>query len=242
MYESLYTHGHRIKNLMGLAGNRLRRLARRTEDPDLAREMQDLVTDQAGIYEQWVAYLRTMKPDTVSPSLVDLAPLVRQAAEAVAGQRPEGTLSFTTQEHLPRIKADPAMLREAITNVVLNAFDAIGPGGKVAVQTGFDGEANAVFVEVEDDGAGIPEDLRDRIFDPGFSTREQGNGYGLSICSRIVAAHRGTVRVASREGEGTVFRIDLPVDVEIPAEEEAIGLLSAVPEPASHPIAEEFLE
>jgi len=65
-------------------------------------------------------------------------------------------------------------------------------------------------VEIEDDGPGISDDHLQYIFDPGFTTKKQGNGYGLSIARRIVHAHHGELRVKSRLGHGTVFRLDLP--------------------------------
>ena len=92
------------------------------------------------------------------------------------------------------------MLSEAVTNLTLNAIEAVETGGRVTVQVGTDAERGSIYVEVEDNGPGIPEHLQTRIFDPGFSTRKRGNGYGLSICTRIATAHRGTLRVISRPG------------------------------------------
>ncbi|MYK41146.1 MAG: hypothetical protein F4049_13115 [Gemmatimonadetes bacterium] len=73
-------------------------------------------------------------------------------------------------------------------------------------------EQSLVFIEVEDDGPGIEEEHLELIFEPGFTTRERGNGYGLSIARRIVQAHQGVLRVKSRKGHGTVFRLDLPLN------------------------------
>ena len=70
----------------------------------------------------------------------------------------------------------------------------------------------------------------------------EGSGYGLSICSRIIAAHRGSLRVMSQPGAGTVFRIDLPIDFELASEEARISLQGMPTEASRHPIAEEFME
>ena len=77
---------------------------------------------------------------------------------------------------------------------------------------GYDQERSLVFIEVEDDGPGIDEEYLELVFDPGFTTRERGNGYGLSIARRIAQAHHGALRVKSRKGHGTVFRLDLPLN------------------------------
>ncbi|HIC68414.1 MAG TPA: hypothetical protein EYO90_02660, partial [Candidatus Latescibacteria bacterium] len=78
-----------------------------------------------------------------------------------------------------------------------------------------DPEAAVVFIEVEDDGPGIASEHIEHVFDPGFTTKKQGNGYGLSIARRIVHAHRGELRVKSRVGHGSVFRLDVPVNAEV---------------------------
>ena len=183
-----------------------------------------------------------MKPDTISPTLVDLPSLIRNTVAHIEGQSTSRSLSFATEDRVPQVKADSAMLREAVTNLVLNALQATEESGTVSVQTGFDPARTSVFIEVEDDGPGIAEASQIRIFDPGFSTREKGNGYGLSICSRIISAHRGTLRLISQEGAGAVFRIDLPIDFEVLSEEETIRLSRSSGDRSSHPIVEEFLE
>jgi anti-sigma regulatory factor (Ser/Thr protein kinase) len=243
VYESLYTHGHRIKNLMGLSGNRLRRIARDLDKGDnVTDRLTTLVGEQEQVYDQWVAYLRTMKPDTISPTLVDLPALIRETVLELEGQNPNRHLTFVTEERVSQLKADAVMLREAFTNLALNALQAIEQDGHVSVQTGFDPQRTSVFIEVEDDGPGIPESEQNRVFDPGFSTREKGNGYGLSICSRIVSAHKGSLRLISQEGAGAVFRIDLPIDFEVMSEEETIRWQRSSGDGSSDPIAEEFLE
>ena len=243
VYESLYTHGHRIKNLMGVAGSRMRRLIR--DQPPGAGTLdglKEIAREQERVYDQWVAYLRSMVQNPMNLTLVDVPRLVQNSTETVSVQKGEKTLRFASEERVPQVKADPGMLREAVTNLILNAIEAIDGEGKVTVQTGYDPERASVYIEVEDNGPGIPEELQARIFDPGYSTREKGNGYGLSICSRIVSAHRATLRIISQTGAGAVFRIDLPVDFELASEEESVGLLRSLPEASRDPIAEEFIE
>lgn len=243
VYESLYTHGHRIKNLMGLSGSKMRRTLRNLpESAPGIEELQEIAQDQEQVYHQWVAYLRSMKQEAMSLTLVNVVRLIQQAVEVIKPRAGQKEVTFAAESKVPQVKADAAMLSESVTNLVLNAIDAIPESGRVAIQVGADGERNSVYIEVEDNGPGIPDELQQRIFDPGFSTREQGNGYGLSICSRIVAAHRGTLRLISQEGAGAVFRIDLPIDFEVSSEEESIGVQRTLADASSDPIAEEFVE
>lgn len=243
VYESLYTHGHRIKNLMGLSGSRMRRTLRKlpNDAPGMA-DLKEIAQDQEQVYHQWVDYLRSMKQETMSLTLVNVVVLIQRAVEGVKPRAGQKEVTYVAEQQVPPIKADAAMLSESVTNLVLNAIDAVSDAGRVAIQVGTDGERNSVYIEVEDNGPGIPDDLQKRIFDPGFSTREQGNGYGLSICSRIVAAHRGTLRLISQEGKGAVFRIDLPIDFEVSSEEDSIGLQRPLADKSRDPIAEEFVK
>jgi signal transduction histidine kinase len=225
---------------MGLVGSRMRRYIRNAA-PE-AGELKAIAGEQERIFDQWVAYLRSMKQDTMNVALTDVQDLVQRAVEAVRPRSGARALHYATEPSLPQVKADPAMLREAVTNLVVNALEAVQEDGRVGVQTGYDAGSAAVYIEVEDNGPGISRAEQARVFDPGYSTKPKGNGYGLSICSRIVAAHRGDLRVISRPGAGAVFRIDLPVDFEIVLEEESIGLQPVQLDRPRGPLTEEFIE
>ena len=241
--ESLYTRGHQIKNLMGLVGSRTRRLIRRVPQKDtVLDDLRNIARDQEHIYDQWVAYLRSMKQDPLNPSLVDIPQLVGKIKETISTRTGGAALRFASEPQVPQVKVDPGMLREAVTNLILNALDAVDEDGAVTVQAGYDNKRASVFVEVEDNGPGISEAIQARIFDPGFSTKEKGNGFGLSICSRIVSAHRGSLRMISRPGAGAVFRIDLPVDFELASGTESIGWSGDPISTSRLPLAEEFIE
>ena len=224
-YEGLYTKGHQLKNLMGILGSRLRGLVRKVRgETQWEEELANLTREQERFYEEWVGFLGAMKPEQVHPVQAEPARLVRRVVEAVKIQADTSEISVRVQEDLPRIEADERMIREAVTNLTLNALDALGEeGGKVVIGVGFDEEQAMVYVEVEDDGPGIAPEHLEFIFDPGFTTKEQGNGYGLSIARRIVRAHHGELRVKSRVGHGTIFRLDLPVNSDAGGSEEALG-------------------
>ncbi len=115
---------------------------------------------------------------------------------------------------LPVIQADPEGLRTCLLNVVINALQATPPGGSLTIEAEGatnDVEAPMVSVSFHDTGCGIARPDLERIFEPYFSTREAGVGLGLAITRRIVQDHGGEIRVDSEPGEGTTFRIDLPV-------------------------------
>ncbi|WP_305805221.1 ATP-binding protein [Stenotrophomonas sp. YIM B06876] len=112
---------------------------------------------------------------------------------------------------LPMIECLPSELNQVYMNLLLNAGHAIAERGNIVVTTGVDGDE--VFVEFEDNGAGISPELRQRIFDPFFTTKPvgSGTGLGLSISYGIINKHHGRIDLDSTPGEGSRFRIVLPV-------------------------------
>ena len=213
VYEGFYTKGHRIKNLMGIIGSRLRGLGRKAEGAQQG-ELNRLGGEYEALYDEWVGFLEAMKTDKIHPAVIDLGRLVRRVVAGFDRQTWKAAIQTRVQAGLPRVEADERMLREAITNLCLNALEILEEkrGGRVVLGAGYDAEQSLVFVEVEDDGPGIEEEHLELIFEPGFTTRERGNGYGLSIARRIAQAHQGVLRVKSRKGHGTVFRLDLPLN------------------------------
>lgn len=113
--------------------------------------------------------------------------------------------------NLPLVECLPSELNQVYMNLLLNAGQAIGERGTIVVSTGQDGEE--VWIEFKDSGAGIPADLLQRIFDPFFTTKPvgSGTGLGLSISYGIINKHHGRIDVSSSVGEGSTFRIVIPV-------------------------------
>jgi CheY-like chemotaxis protein/anti-sigma regulatory factor (Ser/Thr protein kinase) len=110
---------------------------------------------------------------------------------------------------VPRVEGHPAELREVLTNLILNALDALPDGGTLSLVTRAVG--NHVEIVVADSGVGMPEAVRRRIFEPFFTTKgPRGTGLGLAMAYGIVTRHGGQITVESQEGRGTEFTIRLP--------------------------------
>ena len=127
---------------------------------------------------------------------------------------------------LPEVECLPSQLNQVFMNLMVNSAHAMGEErGKITVRTGCMGELKgSVWLEFSDNGSGIPEDIQARIFDPFFTTKPvgKGTGLGLSLSYGIIQKHNGTISVKSKPGEGTTFRIELPVKhVETEAETSA---------------------
>lgn len=113
---------------------------------------------------------------------------------------------------LPMIRGNPQQIEQVIMNVLINASHSIENKGSINIKTY--AENRQVLVEITDSGMGIPKEIIDKIFDPFFTTKEvgKGTGLGLSIVYGIIEEHKGKIEVESKVGEGTRFRIRLPVD------------------------------
>jgi signal transduction histidine kinase len=118
---------------------------------------------------------------------------------------------------LPQVLCYPNQLNQVFLNILVNAAQAIEGAGEIRIRTRVvpaGGAAGSVVVEITDSGAGIPPQILNKIFDPGFTTKGVGvgTGLGLAICYRIVANHQGRIEVDSEVGKGSTFRIILPLE------------------------------
>jgi signal transduction histidine kinase len=124
------------------------------------------------------------------------------------------TVAVERPGRLPAIWADPEQFKEVLVNLLVNACEAMSGGGAVVISEAVgldDALGRVVRVTVQDNGPGIPASIRDKVFQPFFSTKEEGTGLGLSIAARIVEEHGGWLRLRSGEGEGAAFVITLPL-------------------------------
>jgi two-component system NtrC family sensor kinase len=122
-------------------------------------------------------------------------------------------LQEALSESLPPVECDANQIQQVILVLMVNASEAMPKGGALEVATSFDTAGGQAAVSVKDSGSGIPADVLPRIFDPFFTTKEDQNrtGLGLAVAHSIVEQHAGEISVRSTPGEGTEFRVALPV-------------------------------
>jgi PAS domain S-box-containing protein len=155
----------------------------------------------------------------IFPMRIDLHSILESAISEIASAAEERHINIRKefQNNVPEVEADPKRLRHAVRNLLDNAVKFNREGGEINVHLTMRKDINAVEVCVGDTGIGIPEKHLDKVFDhfyqvDGSLTRRYGGtGLGLTVAKEIIEAHNGTIRVESREGEGSKFCFTLPV-------------------------------
>jgi two-component system nitrogen regulation sensor histidine kinase NtrY len=213
---------HEIKNPLTpiqLSAERIRRrfrdkLAADADDTRVFDECVDTITSHVeGMKVLVNEFSQFARLPSANPQPGDLDSLVQEAVASYAGA---SGVRFRVDcaGDLPKIDFDREQLRRVLTNLVDNAcaaVQALPGGGEVAVSTRLDHARETVRIEVADDGVGIADADRARIFEPYYSTKPDGTGLGLAIVARIVADHHGYVRAQRNSPRGSRFVVELPV-------------------------------
>jgi len=157
------------------------------------------------------------RPTPVTAQTTDVAALITKTLKMIDARLYKQKVGLTEAlaPHLPPIHADAQQLEQVLVNLYLNALDAMLGGGHLTVSAQLDGNddfSKEVVISVADTGHGVPREDLAKIFQPFFTARKKaGMGLGLSICERIIKNHGGKIEVESEQGQGTLFRIRLPV-------------------------------
>ncbi|HEY7501449.1 MAG TPA: ATP-binding protein [Vicinamibacterales bacterium] len=204
---------HEVRNpLAGLRAS-LQVLDRRVAEPrdrDVIAAMIQRIDGLNEKVDDLLLYARP-KPPRLQP--VDLAPMLRDVAAGaqVATGREGHPIRVSGSEGIT-VRADPDMLRAALLNLAMNACQAAGTDDvTVHVAAG-----NACSIAICDRGHGIPSEIRDRVFEPFFTTRAGGTGLGLAIVKRLLELQEGSVVLQERPGGGTIARVTIPLVLRTP--------------------------
>ncbi|MEM4245984.1 MAG: PAS domain S-box protein, partial [Candidatus Bathyarchaeia archaeon] len=200
-----------MMNTTYLAGEYLESILKHA-DPQVSKEVKGLCStmqEQIDYMNKIVSDLQDFaKPLTPQLSEIDLQQLARETVSTV--KRPENVeVLFDIQEGLGRVRADAAMMKRALTNLITNAIQSMPNGGSLTISVRR--ERDGAVIGIADTGVGISEENLSRLFQPFFTTKAKGQGLGLAVTKRIVEAHGGEIKVKSRVGVGTLFTIKIPI-------------------------------
>jgi signal transduction histidine kinase len=205
---------HEIRTALGVLGSSAQMLERSLpeEGGAEAAELAGMIRAEVGRLGGVVNDLLTL--DRVRPlelEAVRASELLTRAAEFVAPQASEKGVTLATVEAGGEalLSCDAELMYQVAVNLVVNAIQALQPGGRIELR-GLAPVGGLGGFEVADDGPGVPDEIRDRIFQPFVTARARGVGLGLTFVKRVVHDHRGTVELESRPGEGTRVHVKLP--------------------------------
>ena len=152
--------------------------------------------------------------------LVPLSPAILADAAVdsfLAGEQSEVEIRAHVSDALPEIMVDETQIVQVLTNLFINASQAMseaGVGDRIALSAGVSEDGRHLRFEVQDNGPGVPPDIAGKIFDPLFTTKAagKGTGVGLALCNRIIASHGGTISLAEGDALGACFAVELPIN------------------------------
>jgi two-component system nitrogen regulation sensor histidine kinase NtrY len=212
---------HEIKNPLTpiqLSAQRLRRRYQGSigEDDPVFDECTRMIIKQVEELKTLVnEFSNFARMPASNPTINDLNEVVAEAL--VLFQEGHRDIIFSTHpdETLPKFSLDREQVKRVIINLLDNAVAATGTGGLIELATTYSPSLQLATLTVSDNGCGIPDEDKPRLFEPYFSTKKSGTGLGLAIVSTIVSDHNGYIRVRDNEPRGTRFIVELPVAGEI---------------------------
>jgi signal transduction histidine kinase len=219
---------HEVKNPLAgievMAGLLRRRVA---DDTDAQALLNDIISEAKVANAIVIEVLEFVRPLRLQVERTAIAQVLHDAVTMAERKVNRGgvTVTLDIQEQLPLIRADHHQLCQLFGNLLINALEALGGAGTIAITAGQGLEyqepvavtrgrdpAATLVIDIVDDGPGVPPEIAERVFNPFFTTKPQGSGLGLAIVRKIVDAHDGHIDLTSAPGLGTRFRVTLPLN------------------------------
>ncbi len=211
---------HEIRNPLVAIRTFTQLLPERYDDPEFRNGFQGLALKEVdricGLINDLLSFARPSKPNVAPENISDV---VENIARILESQAKEKNVEITREFDLrvPKVWIDKEQMKQVFMNLILNAIQAMKGGGSIVISTRISARNNdelikeCVQVEIRDTGVGIPEENLEHIFDPFFTSKDEGSGLGLAVSHQIVQEHGGFLTVESTVGKGTTFFVHVPV-------------------------------
>lgn len=174
--------------------------------PEVRTKCRDIIDETDRVTGQLNEFINYSKPREVRRAATDLNAVAAEVARTLTNDLDEKKLALQSLIEPIFIEADEQLLRQALFNLVINAVQAVPNGGEIRIRAARRNNDEA-FIEVSDNGPGVPAAQREEVFKPYFTTHNEGTGLGLAIVQQIVLAHGWEIECLSNEPAGAVFRI-----------------------------------
>ena len=202
---------HEIRNPLAAIEGFSELLGRRIHDEAMQRLLDEIVQEVRHLNRIVSDFLTFAREPQLSYEPTDIGPLIEGTLRLLLSTHTQPImLTGQIPRDLPRIEIDPNEFRRALFNILINALQAMPTGGMLRVDVNTTEEW--LTVTITDNGPGIPDAVKNRIFTPFFTTKDNGSGLGLAIAHKIVEGHQGVIDVESAPDLGTAFTIRLPLE------------------------------
>ena len=198
---------HETRNPLNIIRG-LAQMISRQEDapPELRKKSREIVAEADRVTAQLNEFINYSRPREVRRAALPLVPLINEVVRALGFDVEEKHIQVHVGDDPITIQADEQLLRQALFNLVLNAIQAVEPGGEIEIITQKRNHSGAIL-EIRDTGPGVPPERRQEIFKPYFTTNQGGTGLGLAVVQQIVLAHGWDIECLPNQPRGAIFRI-----------------------------------
>ena len=198
---------HETRNPLNIIRGLAQMISKQADAPAEIREKSRAIVDEADkVTVQLNEFINYSRPREVRRSVLALSSAVGEVVRALGYDIEEKRVQVEIKGESLSIEADEQLLRQALFNLLLNAIQAVDPGGVIQIVTGRPNASEAVL-EIRDNGPGVPADRRKEIFKPYFTTQPKGTGLGLTVVQQIVHAHGWEIECLPNEPKGAIFRV-----------------------------------
>jgi two-component system sensor histidine kinase AtoS len=203
---------HEFRNSLGAILGYARLIDRQSGKNEILQESAEGIISEVKSFDAMLSdFLTFARPADLNKEACYLDDLVKEVLEVLAETIEKQQIRVTTHfDHAAPVHVDRTLIRQALTNLVKNALEAVRPGGEIRI--GEHQVGQRAELRIEDDGCGISQELQKKIFEPFFTSKAEGTGLGLAITQKTVFSHQGSLMVESSEGKGTTVTLSLPVD------------------------------
>jgi signal transduction histidine kinase len=198
---------HETRNPLNIIRGLAQIISRQEEAaPEIRKKSKEIIDETDKVTAQLNEFINYSRPRELRRTPLVLGSVVAEVIRALNFDIEEKKILIQAEVDALNIEADEQLLRQALFNLILNAIQAVGPGGEIRVVSGRRNNSEA-FIELQDDGPGVPSENRSEVFKPYFTTQKQGTGLGLAVVQQIVLAHGWEIECLANQPKGATFRI-----------------------------------
>jgi signal transduction histidine kinase len=204
---------HELRNPLTAIRSTIQYLENEFEQGTDQRKLAHDILDEVDRLNNIVGNLLSLaRPAESNPEEIDIRREIERCVNFIETKARSQNIKLETdfEQDLPKLRFDPAELRQVLLNVMMNGLQSMPEGGLLLIKASCVAGSDRMLIQIGDEGSGIPADLRQKVFEPFFTTKVGGTGLGLAICNSIVKRYNGEIWIEQTKGGGTQVKISLP--------------------------------